>query len=162
MSYFINPVEEDRCVFLSYEGRLPAAELSTARNAADGVLNERHWRRMVVDVTQLQSVPAWPELFDWAHGLSRDVAQPTRVALVIRPEQMRRAKSVEKIARNRRVFLTYFLDPEKATAWVKQTGSLGRNRTGNKEKEERTMNPSRSRQRPSLSLMIPLPVCRSV
>jgi hypothetical protein len=133
MSYFINPVEEDRCVFLSYEGTMPAEELSTARNAADGMLNERHWRRMVVDVTQMQSVPPWPELFAWAHGLSKDVAQPTRVALVIRPEQMRRAKSVEKAARNRRVFLTYFLDPKKATAWVKQTSSLRRDQTRNKE-----------------------------
>ena len=31
MSYFINPVGEDWCVFLSYEGETPVVELSAAR-----------------------------------------------------------------------------------------------------------------------------------
>jgi hypothetical protein len=69
MSYFINPVGEDRCVFLSYEGEMPAVELSAARYEADAVLDQRRWHRLVVDVTQLQSVPTVPELFDFASEL---------------------------------------------------------------------------------------------
>jgi hypothetical protein len=97
MSYFINPVREDRCVFLSYEGETPAVELSAARYEADAVLDRRRWHRLVVDVTQLQSVPTALELFDFASGLSSN------------------------IARRGRVFLTYFLDPGKAALWVKQS-----------------------------------------
>lgn len=69
MSYFINPVGDYRCAFPSYEGEMPAAELSAARYEVHAVLEQRRWHRLVVDVTQLQSVPTVPELFDFANGL---------------------------------------------------------------------------------------------
>jgi len=121
MSYLINPVEEDRCVFLSYEGEMPAVELSAARYEANGVLNRRRWKRIVVDVTSLRSVPSSVELFDFASGFSSGIPPETRVALVVLPEQERHAKIIETAARKRGVTLNSFLDPEKATAWVKKT-----------------------------------------
>ncbi len=121
MSYFINPIGEDRCVFLSYEGDIPAVELSAARDEADAVLDQHRWHRMVVDITQLQSVPTVRELFDFASGLTSDTAHTLRVALVVRPEQERHARLFQKVARRGRVFLTYFLDPEKATLWMRQS-----------------------------------------
>ena len=130
MSYFINPVGEDRCVFLSYEGEMPAVELSAARYEADAVLDQHRWHRLVVDVTQLQSVSTVPELFDFASGLSSNVCRTRRVALVVRPEQEPHARLVQKVARRGRVFLTYFLNPDKAALWVKQSPRrqiMGRN-----------------------------------
>ena len=121
MSYFINPVREDRCVFLSYEGEMPAVELSASRYEADAVLEQHRWHRLVVDVTQLQSVPTALELLDYASGLSSNLSRARRVALVVRPEQERLARLVQKVARRGRVFLTYFLDPDKAALWVKQS-----------------------------------------
>ena len=121
MSYFINPVEEDRCVFVSYEGEMPARELSAAGYEAHGVLNSRHWRRIVVDVTALRSVPSGTELFDFANGISTGVPADTRVALVVLPEQKRQARRIEYAARKRGVSLSSFLDPERATVWVKNT-----------------------------------------
>ena len=121
MSYFINPVGEDRCVFLSYEGEMPAVEFSAARYEADAVLDRRHWNRLVVDVTQLQSVPTAPELFDFASGLSSNISRTRRVALVVRPEQERHARLVQEVARRGRVSLMYFLDPDQAILWVKQS-----------------------------------------
>ena len=41
MSYSINPVGEDRCIFLSYEGEVPIAELSAARYETDAMLDQR-------------------------------------------------------------------------------------------------------------------------
>jgi len=130
MSHFINPVEEDRCVFLSYKGKMPPVELSAARYEADTVLDQHRWHRLVVDVTQLQSVPTVPEIFDLASGLSSDITRTRRVALVVRPEQERHARLVQKVARHGRVFLTYFLNPDKAALWVKQSPNrqiMGRN-----------------------------------
>ncbi len=131
MSYFINPVGEDRCVFLSYEGEVPAVELSAARYEADAVLDQRQWRRLVVDVTQLRSLPKTSELIGFAGGLSSTVARARRVALVVRPEQERLGRLLQKVARHGRFFLTCFLDPDKATHWVKESTPnrqmLGRN-----------------------------------
>ena len=131
MSYFINPVGEDRCVFLSYEGELPAVEASAARYEVDAVLEQHRWHRLVVDVTQLQSVPTVPELFDFASGLASNTSRARRVALVVRPEQEPHARLVQKVAGHGRVFLTYFGDPDQAALWVTQStpggSTIGRN-----------------------------------
>ena len=121
MSYFINPIGEDQCVFLSYEGKMPAMELSAARYEADALLDQHRWHRLVVDVTQLESVPTALELFDFASALSSNTSGARRVALVVRPEQERHARLVQEVARRGRVFLTYFLDPNKAALWVKRS-----------------------------------------
>jgi hypothetical protein len=136
MSYFINPVGEDRCVFLSYEGEIPPVELSAARHEADAILDQRQWHRLVVDITRIQSVPRTSELIDFARGLSSTVSRSRRVAVVVRPEQERLARFFQKVARRGRLFLTCFLEPNKATLWVKNSTPdrqmLGRN---GKEKE---------------------------
>jgi hypothetical protein len=74
MSYIINPVEEDRCVFLSYEGETPV-EFSTARSEANGVLDERHWNRLLVDVSRLPSAPEARELLIWPRDVGERFGQ---------------------------------------------------------------------------------------
>ena len=118
MSYFINSDEGTQCVFLTYEGKLPPIEAVAVRYEAGALLAARHWHRIVVDITQLRSIPTAMDLFKLANGLSADLPPGARVALVVRPEQARHAKIVESVARNNGVFLTFFLDAEKAAAWV--------------------------------------------
>ena len=131
MSYFINPHEADRCMFLSYEGDMPPLELSAARYEVSGALARLHWKRLVVDVTQLDSKPTPAQLYDHARAMSSDFPRGARVALLVRPEQVPAARLVEKVARKGQLFLTYFLDPDKAMAWVNQinrpTQIIGRN-----------------------------------
>ena len=45
--------------------------------------------------------------------------ESVRVALVARPDQSRQAKLIEGLARNDGLFLSFFLDVEEATIWVK-------------------------------------------
>lgn len=135
MSYSINPVGEDRCVFLSYEGEVPAVELSAARYEADAILDQRQWHRLIVDVTQLQSMPRTAELIDFAGGLSATVSRARRVGLVVRPEQDRLARLIQKLARRGRLFLASFLDPAKAIRWVKQS-TPARQKLGRNQKEQ--------------------------
>jgi hypothetical protein len=131
MSYFINPVGEDRCLFLAHEGQMPATELLAARRETDAIMDQREWRRLVVDVTQLRSLPRTSEIISFASGLSSTVSRARRVALLVRPDQEHQARLFQKLARRGRVFLTYFLDPGKAIDWVKQTApnrhTMGRN-----------------------------------
>lgn len=119
MSYVINPVEDDRCVFVSYAGVMPSVELSTARREANGVLSQQRWNRILVDVTHLQSLPSPALLFDHTKAIAGEVPRGARVALLVRPDQVHSARLVERIARSDGVFLAYFLDPDKARAWVK-------------------------------------------
>ena len=76
---------------------------------------------MVVDVTQLRSVLTGVQVFDCATGFAAHVPRRARVALVVRPDQLQDAGLVVKITQADGVFLTHFLDPEKAVLWVKQT-----------------------------------------
>lgn len=134
MSCSIRPVDEDRCVFLSHEGEMLSVELSAARYEADAILDQRRWHRLVVDITRVLSVPATSRLIDFASGLSSTLLRARRVAVVVRPEQERRASLFQKVARRERSFLTCFLDPAKATHWIKQfkpdAQMRGRNRKG--------------------------------
>ena len=55
MSYYINPIEEDRCLYLTYEGVLTTAEAESVRQKANALLGARRWNRVVVDVTLICS-----------------------------------------------------------------------------------------------------------
>lgn len=121
MAYFIEPIEEERCVSLSYEGEMPPRDIAAARYEAHGVLNARRWSRLMVDLTRLRSVPTPPQLFDFAKGFARQVPPDARVALIVRPEQVRDANLVEKVARKDGVFLSYFIDPGKAALWMQRS-----------------------------------------
>lgn len=131
MSYFIHPIADDRCISLSYEGQMPPVELAAASYEADAMLDQHQWHRLVVDITQLQSMPRTSELIAFASRVSSSVSPARRVALVVRPDQEHQARLFQKVARRGRSFLTYFLDLAKATGWVRQTTpnrqTLGRN-----------------------------------
>ena len=120
MAYFIQPIEEERCVSLSYEGEIPPREIA-ARCEAHGMLNARRWSRIMVDLTRLRSVPTSRQLFDFAKGFASQIPSDARVALVVRPEQVRDANLVEKVARKDGVFLSFFVDPGKAALWMQRS-----------------------------------------
>ncbi len=119
MAYYINPDETDQCVRVSYEGEMPSVELAAARTAANSVLGERDWLRLLVDLTKLRTLPTPAQLFDHTKAITAEVRRGVRVAVLVRPDQVHAARLVERIARSDGVFLAYFLDPDKAKAWVK-------------------------------------------
>ena len=119
MSCFINPVEEDQCVFVAYEGEMTRVELMAARYEANALLAAKRWNGMVVNIAKLRSSPMTLELIDLASDLSSDLKPSTRIALVVRPDQVKNAKLVERVARIEGVFLSFFLDVEEATIWAK-------------------------------------------
>ena len=121
MPYFIKPIEEERCVWLSYDGEMPPRDIAAARYEAHGVLNARRWSRMMVDLTRLRFVPTSAQLFDFAKGFAGQVPPDARVAVLVRPEQVRDASLVEKVARKVGVFLSWFVDSEKAALWMKRS-----------------------------------------
>ena len=111
-------------MFLTYEGEITGKEAAAARLEVNTLLVAKQWNRVLVDATEWRSIPTAVELFEFARGLSLDFTLKTRIALVVRPEQAKHARLIEKVARNDNVFLTYFVDAEKATTWV--TGTLPR------------------------------------
>ena len=119
MSYFINPVKEDLCVYLTYEGDLSMIEIMSVKYEANALLIAKRWNRIVVDITGLRSRFAAQELFEFAKGLSADLPESVRIALVARPDQAQQAKLIEGIARNDGLFLSFFLSVEAAISWAK-------------------------------------------
>jgi hypothetical protein len=94
-------------------------EIMAVQYEANALLEAKRWNRIVVDITGLLSEFAAQELFELARGLSGDLLESVRVALVARPDQSRQAKLIEGLARNDGLFLSFFLDVEEATNWVK-------------------------------------------
>ena len=119
MSCYLNLVQEDLCVYLTYEGNCSMIEIMSARYEANALLAEKHWNRIVVDITGLLSKFAAQELFEFARGLPADLPESVRVALVARPDQAKQAKLIESVARNHGLFLSFFLEVEEAIIWAK-------------------------------------------
>lgn len=118
MSYSIKPVEEQECVYLTYEGELVLSERAAAGREIGDLLAAKRWHRMLVDVTATRTVLKAGELFDVGRALSRNLPRGARIALVVRPDQAKRAQLVETVARHGGTFLAFFVDAEKAVNWV--------------------------------------------
>lgn len=119
MSCFINPVEADLGVSLTYEGNCSMIGIMSARNEVNALLAAKRWNRTGADITGLLPRFAPQELFEYARGLSADLPESVRVPLVARPAQAKQAQLIEGIARNDGLFLAFFLDVEEAIAWAK-------------------------------------------
>jgi len=119
VSYFINLVEEERCLSLTFEGEMPSIETAAARQEVAELLAARRWNRIIVDITAMRSVPKAVELFDLGGALSRSMPRSPWIALVGRSDQVKHARLLETVARNGGAFLTFFIDAEKAEAWVR-------------------------------------------
>jgi len=93
-------------------------ETAAARREVAELLAAKRWNRIIVDVTALQSVPKAVELFESGGALPQTAPRSPWIALVVRPDQSNHARRIEKMAQDDGVFLTSFIDPEEAHAWV--------------------------------------------
>ena len=116
MSYYI--ISTDNCVFLTCEGISSLNEMTAAWREVRDELAQKSLNRVLVNVTALRTSPTTAELFDLAKLFWRDFPQGGRIALVVRWEQSRWAKSLEMLVRTLGMWLTVFVSEEQAEAWV--------------------------------------------
>lgn len=116
MLYLIIP--GDNCVFLTCKGNYSLEEVTTAWREVREVLAEREWERALVDVTALQTTPKMEELFDLAKLFWRDFPPTGRIAVVVRWDQSRLAKSLEMVLRTFGLHMTVFVHEKQAKAWI--------------------------------------------
>jgi len=117
MSYYI--ISTDHCVFLTCEGISSLDEMTAAWGEVRDELAQKSLNRVLVDVTALQTSPTTAELFDLAKLFWHDGCPGFgRIALVIRWDQSRLAKSLEMLVRTLGMWVTVFVSEEQAEAWV--------------------------------------------
>ncbi len=125
MSHSIKSLKKDKCVSLTLEGEIPLIEIMAARYVVSGLLAKWRWNKAVVKIADLHSTLTTLEVIDFASDLSSDLPRDARVALVVRLEQERNAKIIERVARGGGVLLAYFFDMEEAKAWLTGTTQDG-------------------------------------
>ena len=118
MIYTVIPSQDDEFVFLTCTGDMTLAEMTTAWREVQLVLAELEWKRIMVDVTALESGPDTAELFDLAKLFWRNFPRSGRMALVVRWDQSTFAKLLETLLRSVGVYLTVFVSEEMAEAWI--------------------------------------------
>ena len=117
MSYYI--ISTDHCVFLTCEGISSLDEMTAAWREVRDELAQKSLNRVLVDVTALRTNPTTGELFDLAKLFWHDGSPGFgRIALVVRCDQSRLAKSLEMLVRTLGMWLTVFVSEEQAEAWV--------------------------------------------
>jgi len=105
-------------VYLTCNGYMPLTEATEAWQEVQSWFVKRHWRRVLMDVTALQTAPEMGQLFDLAKLVWRDFPQGGRMALVVRWDQSRLAKLLEMLVRSVGLYLTVFVSGEQAEAWI--------------------------------------------
>jgi hypothetical protein len=117
MSHYI--ISTDNCVFLICEGISSLDEMTAAWREVRDEMAEKNLTRVLVDVTALRTNPTMAELFDLAKLFWHDGFPGFgRMALVVRWDQSRLAKSLETLVRTLGMWLTVFVSEEQAEAWV--------------------------------------------
>jgi len=94
------------------------AEAAAARLAVIDLSVSQRPERLVIDATAIEALPKPSRLFDFVKWFARSLPHKARVALVVRPDQIRHARLIERAARKAGAFLTYFIDRDKAQRWV--------------------------------------------
>ncbi|HWQ92509.1 MAG TPA: hypothetical protein VN673_12625, partial [Clostridia bacterium] len=110
MSHSIQLVAEGQYALLAYYGEMGFEEVAAVRQEIANLLLDKKWHRVLVDALALHSNPRPAELVELGRSLTRFLPRYTRIALLVRPDQARNARCLEKMARNREVFLTFFLN----------------------------------------------------
>ncbi|HEX9047594.1 MAG TPA: patatin-like phospholipase family protein, partial [Verrucomicrobiae bacterium] len=117
--FFTTALKKDQCLWISYKGQSPIKEMMSARYATHKYLAQKHWSRIVVDITALSPMPTAMEVIHLASDVSGELPPDTRVALLVNPEQTEYAKLAECVSRIEGVQFHFFFNREEAKAWVK-------------------------------------------
>jgi hypothetical protein len=120
MAHFINPVEEEHCVFLTFEGELAPLEIVSTRYEINELLETKQWSRLVMDITSLTARQTTVLLLDFAGGVFTGVPHNARIAVIVRPEQAELARIRGQTPRDHGVTIAVFLDELSATGWVEE------------------------------------------
>jgi hypothetical protein len=123
MAHFINPINEGQCLALTYTGELAPLEVVAARYAITEMLETKHWNRLMMDVTSLSATQTALVLFDLAGGAFAGVPHNTRIAIVVQPEEVRRARILETPPQEKGVAIAIFKDASNATRWLQTNTS---------------------------------------
>ena len=118
MSYFIIPATNDNCVFLTCEGDVTVSEMTTAWHEVQEILGKKGWKRVLMDITALESSPKTEELFDLAKLFWKGFPEDGRIALVIGWDHAKFATLLEMLVRTVGIYLTAFVSEIQAEAWI--------------------------------------------
>jgi hypothetical protein len=97
---------------------MPLAEMTNVWREVQETLAGTNQKRVLVDVTAFQTSLDMKELFDLAKLFWQDFPESGRIALVVRWDQTRFAKSLEMLVRTVGIYLTVFVSEEQAEAWI--------------------------------------------
>ena len=116
----INPLEQEQCVLLHYEGQVSIQDANEALERAAQLLDARGWRRLIVDATKVTSRLPTMDLYQCASQFLRTLPTGVRIALVVGAAHVTDGKFMEDVARNRGLPLTMFVDVFDAWAWLER------------------------------------------
>jgi len=110
--------QKDECVYLTCTGDMTLADMTMAWRKVQLMLTASGCKRILADVTALQSGFDPADLFDLAKLFWHNFPPSGRMALLVRWDQSTHAKLLEALLRCVGVYLTVFVSEEMAEAWV--------------------------------------------
>jgi hypothetical protein len=119
MPHALDSVPKPEGPLASREADITLTEAESGQQAIIQLLASHQPTRLLIDATAIRPVPTPSHLFDFVKSLSHSLPRAARVVLVVRPDQVRHSRLIERAARKTGTFLTYFTDRQKAQRWVR-------------------------------------------
>ncbi len=118
MQFGVNTVTGAPYVVIAYERELPWPEITSLRPEVGRGLSESRLKGILFDVSVLRTAPEAGELYELSQRLAQMAPESTRIALVVRPDQLLHAKRLGELARASGRTLAVFITRDNAEVWL--------------------------------------------
>ncbi|HEX9047538.1 MAG TPA: hypothetical protein VF988_10970 [Verrucomicrobiae bacterium] len=125
MPYFIVQASDNNCLYLTCEGDVTLGEMTAAWQEVRELLAVNGWKKVLLDVTALESSLQMEHVFDLAKLFWKEFPKDGRIALVIRWDHQKSAALLEMLVRCVGIYLTVFVSQDLAEAWILENATAG-------------------------------------
>ena len=123
MAHTIEFMKDDKYVNVELTGKITKNDLESARNKANLKLTANSCNGILVDATRSDPKLSVLEFFEFEIDHRSRLPQGIRIALAIRPDQLKNLQFAENVAQNRGVNMNLFLDRAQALHWLLERSS---------------------------------------
>ena len=118
MTYKVEQVKDSEYVSLVYADKVTKKEHEEGRDEAAFVLSATGWQRLFVDASRIDAMMSAGDDLEFSSGHQFYHSPEVRIAVLHRPDELKRFKFIEAIARKQGSDLKVFTDRTQAIGWL--------------------------------------------
>ena len=120
MSYRVDKLKDDQCVSVVFSGHVSEKQHYEARDAANNILTQTGWNRLIVDATEMDAEMSLTDDYKFTSEHPFILPPTVCMAILYHPDEYDRFSFIENVARNRGSNHKIFANRVDALDWLKK------------------------------------------